>query len=242
VTVRSFSPLALVCGVLLTGAISAAEPTKGKTPDKKPTATKATDSKNQALADVVAAKLKAANVVAGADIRIETQNGIVELTGRVRSEAQTQKIAEAILEVSGVKEVVTTQLKVVAETEVQQAQATSPAPNPLPAMAINLPGNRGGMAPSGEPAPVNGMAFPSVEQPGPPLPPNAWPTYAPYNNLSRVAYPQSYPYNAFPFIGPFYPFPKVPPGWRSVSLEWEDGHWLYSKRSTPHDYWRVRFW
>lgn len=240
-TVRSFSH-ALVCGLLLTGAISAAEPTKGKTPDKKSSSTRATDSKNQALADLVASKLKSGNLVAGADIRIETQNGIVELTGKVRSEAQTQKIAEALLSVSGVKEVVTSGLKVMTESEIVQAQATSPVPNPLPAMAMNLPGQRGMMPATSEPMPVNGGGFPSVEQPGPPLPPNAWPTYAPYNNLSRVAYPQSYPYNAFPFIGPFYPFPKVPPGWRSVSLEWEDGHWMYSKRSTPHDYWRVRFW
>jgi hypothetical protein len=60
--------------------------------------------------------------------------------------------------------------------------------------------------------------------------------------MSRVAYPQAYPYNAFPFIGPFYPFPKVPLGWRSVKLDWDDGHWYIGRLSTPHDYWRVRFW
>ena len=76
----------------------------------------------------------------------------------------------------------------------------------------------------------------------PPLPPHAWPTYAPYNNASRIAYPQAYPYNAFPFIGPYYPFPKVPLGWRKVTLEWEDGHWYLGRNSAPHDYWRVRFW
>ncbi len=77
---------------------------------------------------------------------------------------------------------------------------------------------------------------------GPKLPPYAWPTYAPYANISRVAYPQAYPYNAFPYIGPFYPFPKVPLGWRSVKLEWDDGHWYFGRLSTPHDYWRVKFW
>ena len=59
----------------------------------------------------------------------------------------------------------------------------------------------------------------------PTMPPYAWPTYAPYNNYSRVAYPEAYPYNAWPFIGPCYPFPKVPLGWRSVKLEWDDGYW-----------------
>ena len=85
-----------------------------------------------------------------------------------------------------------------------------------------------------------GQILPDMQ--APPLPPYAWPTYAPYNNVSRVAYPQAYPYNAFPFIGPYYPFPKVPLGWRKVTLEWEDGHWYLGRNSAPHDYWRVKFW
>ena len=76
----------------------------------------------------------------------------------------------------------------------------------------------------------------------PKMPPYAWPTYAPYNNYSRVAYPQAYPYEAFPFIGPLYPFPKVPLGWRSVKLEWDDGFWWYSKVACKYDWWRLRFW
>jgi hypothetical protein len=74
------------------------------------------------------------------------------------------------------------------------------------------------------------------------MPPYAWPTYAPYNNFSRVAYPQNYPYQSWPYIGPCYPFPKIPPGWRSVKLEWEDGHWWYSRVATGNGYWRLRFW
>jgi hypothetical protein len=93
-----------------------------------------------------------------------------------------------------------------------------------------------------EPIPLGipGQAAPDLQAPN--LPPYAWPTYAPYNNVSRVAYPQAYPYNAFPFIGPYYPFPKVPLGWRKVTLEWEDGHWYLGRNSAPHDYWRVKFW
>ena len=34
------------------------------------------------------------------------------------------------------------------------------------------------------------------------MPPYAWPTYAPYDNFSRVATPLAYPYNSFPYIGP----------------------------------------
>ena len=74
------------------------------------------------------------------------------------------------------------------------------------------------------------------------MPPYSWPTYAPYNNYSRVAYPELYPYQSWPFIGPCYPFPKVPLGWRSVKLEWQDGHWWFSKTATNHDWWRLRYW
>jgi hypothetical protein len=76
----------------------------------------------------------------------------------------------------------------------------------------------------------------------PKMPPYAWPSYAPYNNFSRVAYPTAYPYQAWPYIGPCYPFPKVPPGWRSVKLEWDDGYWWFSKVATKHDWWRLRYW
>ena len=76
----------------------------------------------------------------------------------------------------------------------------------------------------------------------PPMPPYAWPTYAAYNNYSRVAYPQLYPYQSWPFIGPMYPFPKIPLGWRSIKLEWYDGYWWYGKTPTGHDWWRIRYW
>lgn len=124
-----------------------------------------------------------------------------------------------------------------------------PAPRPMPIGPIGAPpmGNPapGGalMIPTNDPAPIvaPGLMPGPYDAAGPTLPPYAWPTYAPYNNMSRVAYPQAYPYNAFPFIGPFYPFPKVPLGWRKVSLEFEDGHWYLNRHSTKRDYWRVKF-
>jgi hypothetical protein len=95
----------------------------------------------------------------------------------------------------------------------------------------------------GEPMPVWQAPPPNPYDLNPPkMPPYAWPTYAPYNNYSRVAYPTLYPYNSWPFIGPVYPFPKVPPGWRKVSLEWQDGFWWYAPHSNSHDWWRLRYW
>ena len=102
-----------------------------------------------------------------------------------------------------------------------------------------LPNPNGGPP---EPAPIfQGPPGPNPALQPPPMPPYAWPTFAPYNNYSRVAYPNLYPYETFPYIGPFYPFPRVPLGWRSVSLTWQDGHWWYGKNATGHDWWRIRY-
>jgi hypothetical protein len=95
-----------------------------------------------------------------------------------------------------------------------------------------------------DPMPLGGPGGPGagMAMNPPAMPPNAWPTYAPYNNYSRVAYPNEYPYAAFPYIGPMYPFPKVPLGYRAIKLEWEDGHWWYGRTATRRDYWTVRYW
>jgi hypothetical protein len=94
-----------------------------------------------------------------------------------------------------------------------------------------------------EPVPQSQAGTPGPYDLNPPkMPPYAWPTYAPYNNYSRVAYPTLYPPQSWPFIGPLYPFPKVPLGWRAVKLEWQDGHWWLSRYATPHDWWMLKYW
>ena len=132
---------------------------------------------------------------------------------------------------------------------VQYPFVAAPAVMPAQAMAQGQPW----MGPQPQPQP-NGTNGPVAEPmpiyqggPGPAdlnppkMPPYAWPTYAPYNNYSRVAYPTAYPYNAWPFIGPIYPFPKVPLGWRSVKLEFEDGYWWFSKTASKYDWWHLRY-
>ncbi|MBO7722596.1 MAG: BON domain-containing protein [Thermoguttaceae bacterium] len=59
----------------------------------------------------------------------------------------------------------------------------------------------------------------------PNLPNYSWPTTADYPNYSQVSYPKQYAAGAFPYIGPFYPYPQVPLGWRKVTMEWHDGYW-----------------
>ena len=59
----------------------------------------------------------------------------------------------------------------------------------------------------------------------PQMPSYAWPTYASHPNYAAVTYPKQYSPSAWPYIGPFYPYPQVPLGWRKVTLEWDDGWW-----------------
>jgi BON domain-containing protein len=61
---------------------------------------------------------------------------------------------------------------------------------------------------------------------GPQMPNHAWPSYAAYPNYAGVTYPRQYSPTAWPYIGPFYPYPQVPLGWRKVALEWDDGWWF----------------
>ncbi|MDG2103047.1 MAG: BON domain-containing protein [Pirellulaceae bacterium] len=93
----------------------------------------------------------------------------------------------------------------------QFAGARTPAPNMAPGQPMPL--NRG----AGGGMPVSGDAAS--------LPNYAWPSYAASPNYAAVTYPGQYSASAWPYIGPFYPYPQVPLGWRKVCLEWDDGWW-----------------
>jgi hypothetical protein len=82
---------------------------------------------------------------------------------------------------------------------------------------------------TGGPVPIGyspqGMAR-TVSHDHPAMPGYAWPSYASYPNYAALTYPQQYSAAAWPYIGPFYPYPQVPLGWRQVTLEWDDGWWF----------------
>jgi hypothetical protein len=214
-------------------------------------------SADQKLAEAVATELQSSGAT-GFAIDITCNKGVVELTGVVRDQSEKSKILNTVSRVAGVKKV---QEKLV----VREAKGIRQVGGELPSPPLQLPpgavpmqnGPMPGPMPLPGPGPVGGMGEAGIGDPlpvfqpqsadpynpnAPRMPGYAWPTYAPYNNLSRVAYPNYYPYNAWPFIGPFYPFPKVPLGWRSIRLEWEDGHWYYGRQATRDQYWRIRYW
>lgn len=192
---------------------------------------------NQALANSVASALEKSGTLRGYSIDVTCIDGVVELSGKVADAAQREAVISTALSVPGVKSVIDS-LTSASLMPVRPVQATSVDTPPSGAATLPEPS----AAPIIDPVPLGQPGAPAYDLSPPRLPPYAWPTYAPYNNFSRVAYPQLYPYNAWPFIGPFYPFPKVPLGWRSVTLEWQDGHWWLGRNATHYDYWRVRYW
>jgi len=69
----------------------------------------------------------------------------------------------------------------------------------------------------------------------PHMPGYAWPAYAAHPNYAAVTYPRQYSPQAWPYIGPFYPYPQVPLGWRKVEMEWKDGWWTLDFKARRHN-------
>jgi hypothetical protein len=95
---------------------------------------------------------------------------------------------------------------------------------------------------NGAPMPMNAAAAPAGASPvrydQPHMPNYAWPSYASYPNYAAVTYPKQYSPTVWPYIGPFYPYPQVPMGWRKVSLEWSDGWWFLDFKDQPASCWQ----
>jgi hypothetical protein len=187
---------------------------------------------NQATANAVASALKSSKTLSSYRIEIETREGLVTLTGAVPNVAQKQEAIALANRVPGVSGVVD-QIKLI-DGRVRPAQYQ---------VAFGGHGHHGGGgevmgAPSYEGAPIvsqpvgapDGGPIPEGPAGGPAvgstsMPNYAWPSYAPNQNFSAVGYPTAYPWQAWPNIGPFYPYPEVPQEWRAVTLRWDDGIW-----------------
>lgn len=202
----------------------------------------APESRNQTTADAVASALRSVPALAGSPVQIETREGLVILTGKVGSpELKTAAVLRA-RQVQGVTAVLD-RLRVAGDSGIMPAQYQPTQ------VAMGHHGMHGGTvmdgaynggvieggvmtgAPTadlsaiGGPMP-EGPAIPGASEVGAPGMPNyAWPSYAPHPNFSAVGYPTVYPWQAWPNIGPFYPYPEVPLDWRAVTLRWDDGLW-----------------
>ena len=122
------------------------------------------------------------------------------------------------------------------------APACRSRPCPSPAAPATLPAADAATGVPGAPLPmyaagtaVGGPAPVRYDRPA--MPAYAWPSYSAYPNYAAVTYPKQYSPTAWPYIGPFYPYPQVPLGWRKVSLEWDDGWWWLDFKDKPRCCW-----
>jgi len=196
---------------------------------------------NQATADAVAGALRSSPTLAGARIEVHTRGGQVTLDGAVASEEQKFEALTRAQQVPGVASL-NDQIRVSGGSQVIPAQYQQRVAlghghghfghhgggsigAPIDVSAAGPIIADGGMGMDG-PLPEGPAGQPGATQAAMPGQPNyAWPSYAPYPNFSAVGYPTAYPWQAWPNIGPFYPYPEVPLDWRAVTLRWDDGIW-----------------
>ena len=188
---------------------------------------------NQATANAVASALKSSRTLSSYRIEIEAQNGVVTLIGSVPNATQKREALALVNKVAGVTGVVD--------------QIRVPDARVRPAQYQMAMGGHGGMfhrgggggdgvveeggpvvsrpTSDGSPIPEGPAGMGASTGAAPNMPNYAWPSYAPTGNFSAVGYPTAYPWQAWPNIGPFYPYPEGPQDWRAVTLRWDDGIW-----------------
>lgn len=189
------------------------------------------------------------------DLDISTVDAEVWVRGFVADAAQKTLVLQTVQRVPGVAKVIDDLVTSNASepSTIKQASdtQTSSSPASMPVMSRNgaqprafapsvmashegIPMEGGVVMGSGAmssmptPVPMNmgpsyGAGVPRSDSPQ--MPGYAWPSYAAYPNYAAVSYPKQYSASAWPYIGPFYPYPQVPLGWRKVALEWDDGLW-----------------
>jgi hypothetical protein len=208
---------------------------------------------NQELAEKVARVMRKTKLN-GYDIEIDVSDGVVTLDGVVNGKDQRIAAAKAASSVPGVK-AINNRLRVaepdpkLRDEQSAAGQPGTPATSRRVRQANYQTCGASGHGQSaavqhtggGETVPLGtmgpptqaamtaygtaaaGASYAAYNQPN--LPNNAWPTYAQYPNYAAVTYPSQYSASAWPYIGPFYPYPQVPLGWRKATLEWDGGLW-----------------
>ena len=193
---------------------------------------------NQQVAEGIAQQLATVGLV-GYDVTARYEKGVATLEGEVANMDQVKAAEYATSLLPSVRSVVN-KLKVgqpIAQTayagqggQIQPVAASYPA---YPAQ-LGHSGVPGQLAAQGHPGaqfqPGPGGPVPSAvgaagNYSNPQLPAYAWPSQAAYPNSAAIQYPKQYSASAWPYIGPFHPYPQVPLGWREVSMEWDDGLW-----------------
>ncbi|MCA9041813.1 MAG: BON domain-containing protein [Planctomycetaceae bacterium] len=184
-------------------------------------------ARNQEMAQKIANELGKSGLN-GYDIEVRFQDGRAQLGGFVASPQEAQQAYIVASRVEGVHQVANgLQIKSNGQPQPGARGPINPASfQGSPQMMPIAP--QGQMPPAASGAVYNGTNLPNY----------AWPAQAAHPNYAAIQYPKEYSASAWPYIGPFYPYPQVPLGWREVSLEWDDGYWkLDFDSKTDRWYW-----
>ncbi len=230
--------LALMTGSVMAGDSKHAEPQTS------------VQAANQKVANDIAVAIASAIPGTGYTVDLEVRGGVATIRGTVSSPTQMKLILDTAKKHRSVNRVAN-ELRVAGGNSVKAAgyQESAPPPNAMPSDAMPSGQALSPIAPE--------FTFPSGATPQydmPFMPPFAWPAHAPYPNYSAVQYPKKYPARAWPYIGPFAPYPEAPldwrevkmvtfagfnpikiahpekqppPEWQCVSLKWQNGRWYY---------------
>jgi hypothetical protein len=205
---------------------------------------------NEQVAREIAGALAGAGI-SGYDIEVRYKGGVAALVGEVGSAQEAQIAEQAAQSVSGVNKVLNNLTVGGQPAAAPQGQFGGPqfgGPQMGPAGPYGTPAlPTGYQLPAGYPqagypaaAPAPGGPVPTAGHlihNAPNVPEHAWPAYAPYDNYAQVTYPSAYDASAWPYIGPFYPYPQVPMEWRAAQLVWDDGHWQLKFHSRTDKWW-----
>ena len=221
------------------------------------------EREDKATAEQIATYLRDSGKMQKYSVGVKYRNGTVWLSGKVSSDQQMKTALAVISDIEGIEQIVNNMTVASGSSGVKQASAINSQTSARRTsaisrdMSIEVPNAGAPSTASGEEATPVGyhkLAARHAARHGHPLPmynagpaqgapaaydqphmPNyAWPSYAASPNYAAVTYPKQYSASAFPFIGPFHPYPQVPLGWRKVSLEWDDGWWFLDFQDRGH--------
>ena len=205
------------------------------------------DREDKATAEQIAVVLRDSGQMQNYSVGVKYKNGTVWLSGRVASNQQMQAALAVISDIEGIEKIVNN-LEVAKGAAAKAGMARRVSATSAEIDGAASPSGKGDVVPAGfhkvgkhaalragpVPAYIGGAGGqpPAYDQPH--MPNYAWPSYASYPNYAAVSYPKQYSPTAWPFIGPFYPYPQVPLGWRKVALEWDDGWWFLDFYDRSH--------
>jgi hypothetical protein len=216
---------------------------------------------NQELADKVAKALRSSKLN-GYDIEIDVRDGVVILDGFVSVVDQRIAATKAARGVPGVT-AVNNRLRIGDSASKQRADRSAAEPLHAPAgpgfvrladyqvennppASIQLVDSRSavpeGTVARGAMGPAAAAGAPVYTAPtGAAGQVPYCPAYAQSPNYAAECGPSQYPAAAWPYMGPFQPYPQCPLGWKKVTLQWDAGLWTLDFGTSRKHWWNTPY-